>query len=228
MKIWWNWNLPGYLYPAENCDFQNCIYVPNHFISGSLSCCQSLYIKQRLQNLIKRNIITIYFNFPNHKTKTTTTKTKEHETGVVVVSCWVSFEMPNRSNMLRRLWAEGGGMTAGQRGWRTDVFVSSVIWKAKLDKYASRGGAGHVEGNPLIRNNYHMASYLLYCYYFADISSGSSADWTYGKAGIKFSYGVELRDTGKFGFLLPEDQILPSGKETLQALIALSNYVYPL
>ena len=61
--------------------------------------------------------------------------------------------------------------------------------------------------------------------FLTDISSGSSADWTYGKAGIKFSYGVELRDKGKYGFLLPEDQILPSGKETLQALIALAKYI---
>lgn len=103
--------------------------------------------------------------------------------------------------------------------------------KGKLNQIRPGRGRGckrGVLGSPLIMNNYHRVSYPLYYYYFADISSGSSADWTYGKAGIKFSYGVELRDTGKFGFLLPEDQILPSGKETLQALIALSNYVYPL
>jgi Zinc carboxypeptidase len=29
------------------------------------------------------------------------------------------------------------------------------------------------------------------------VSSGSSADWTYGAANVTFSYGVELRDTGK-------------------------------
>jgi hypothetical protein len=29
---------------------------------------------------------------------------------------------------------------------------------------------------------------------------------------------VELRDRGQHGFLLPPDQILPSGKETLAAL----------
>lgn len=57
------------------------------------------------------------------------------------------------------------------------------------------------------------------------VASGSSADWTYGKLGVKYSYGVELRDTGKYGFLLPDDQILPSGHETLQALIALAEYV---
>ncbi|XP_062579516.1 carboxypeptidase B-like [Saccostrea cucullata] len=57
------------------------------------------------------------------------------------------------------------------------------------------------------------------------VASGSSADWTYGAAKIKYSYGVELRDTGKYGFLLPPEEIIPSGKETLEALIALANYV---
>ncbi|KAK3085587.1 hypothetical protein FSP39_005738 [Pinctada imbricata] len=58
------------------------------------------------------------------------------------------------------------------------------------------------------------------------VASGSSADWTYGEAKVKYSYGVELRDTGKHGFILPPEQIIPSGEETLAALIALANYVY--
>lgn len=62
--------------------------------------------------------------------------------------------------------------------------------------------------------------------FILDIASGSSADWTYGAEKIKYSYGVELRDTGKYGFLLPADQILPSGKETLEALKALCTYVF--
>lgn len=37
-------------------------------------------------------------------------------------------------------------------------------------------------------------------------ASGSSADYTYGVCGIVFSYGVELRDTGEFGFLLPPEE----------------------
>jgi len=49
-------------------------------------------------------------------------------------------------------------------------------------------------------------------------ASGSSADYTYGVADILYSYGVELRDTGTFGFLLPADQILPSGVETYAAV----------
>ena len=35
------------------------------------------------------------------------------------------------------------------------------------------------------------------------VASGASDDWAKGEAGIKYSYTVELPDTGKFGFLLP-------------------------
>ena len=31
--------------------------------------------------------------------------------------------------------------------------------------------------------------------------------------GIKYAYSVELRDTGRYGFLLPADQIIPNGEE---------------
>lgn len=61
---------------------------------------------------------------------------------------------------------------------------------------------------------------------FPDVSSGDSTDWAYGKLGVEFSYAVELRDTGEYGFLLPEDQILPTGKETLEAIRVLANYVH--
>jgi len=53
-------------------------------------------------------------------------------------------------------------------------------------------------------------------------ASGSSADYVYGTCGAIYSYGVELRDTGKDGFLLPADQITPSGEETWAAVKALA------
>jgi len=49
-------------------------------------------------------------------------------------------------------------------------------------------------------------------------ASGSSADYTYGVCNILYSYGVELRDTGRFGFVLPPAQIEPSGQETYAAV----------
>mmetsp|Transcript_12760 Transcript_12760/g.25998 ORF Transcript_12760/g.25998 Transcript_12760/m.25998 type:complete len:109 (-) Transcript_12760:38-364(-) len=59
-------------------------------------------------------------------------------------------------------------------------------------------------------------------------ASGSSADWTYGECGILYSFGAELRDTGKYGFILPEDQILDSGEETLAGVKVLAQAVKAL
>jgi murein tripeptide amidase MpaA len=56
-------------------------------------------------------------------------------------------------------------------------------------------------------------------------ASGSSADYTYGVCGIIYSYGVELRDTGTFGFLLPADQIIPQGEEIYAAVLAMGDYI---
>jgi len=45
------------------------------------------------------------------------------------------------------------------------------------------------------------------------VASGGSLDWTLGELGIPYSYAMELRDTGAYGFLLPPDQIIPTGEE---------------
>ncbi len=50
------------------------------------------------------------------------------------------------------------------------------------------------------------------------MASGSSVDWTYDAAKMVWSYAVELRDQGQYGFLLPPDQIIPSGLETFEAI----------
>ena len=57
------------------------------------------------------------------------------------------------------------------------------------------------------------------------IASGNTVDWTYGTANVTYSYAIELRDTGEYGFLLPEDQIIPSGQETLAGELALLKYI---
>lgn len=50
------------------------------------------------------------------------------------------------------------------------------------------------------------------------VASGSSVDFTYGSLNVKWSYAYELRDQGRYGFLLPADQIIPSGIETFESL----------
>jgi hypothetical protein len=38
-------------------------------------------------------------------------------------------------------------------------------------------------------------------------AAGSSVDWAYEDAGIKYSFALEVRDDGKWGFLLPQVQL---------------------
>ena len=52
------------------------------------------------------------------------------------------------------------------------------------------------------------------CYLNTDTSSGTSRDWAFGAANIPYVYTIELRDQGGWGFLLPPEQILPTGRET--------------
>ncbi|XP_033102551.1 carboxypeptidase B-like [Anneissia japonica] len=56
-------------------------------------------------------------------------------------------------------------------------------------------------------------------------ASGSSIDWAYGKLGIKYSYAVELRDTGLYGFTLPDRYIEPTAIETFEAVKVIAKHV---
>nr|XP_006822141.1 PREDICTED: carboxypeptidase A4-like [Saccoglossus kowalevskii] len=81
----------------------------------------------------------------------------------------------------------------------------NIIGKAFVDALASVHNTTY---------QYGTITELLY------VASGSSVDWAYGSAGIKYSHATELRDTGEYGFLLPEDQILPTAQETYEGMLA--------
>lgn len=46
-------------------------------------------------------------------------------------------------------------------------------------------------------------------------------DWVKGIYHTPIVFTYELRDRGKHGFLLPADQIIPSGIETLDSLMTI-------
>uniref|UniRef100_A0A182WW69 Peptidase M14 domain-containing protein n=1 Tax=Anopheles quadriannulatus TaxID=34691 RepID=A0A182WW69_ANOQN len=46
-------------------------------------------------------------------------------------------------------------------------------------------------------------------------AAGGSDDWARGALNIKYAYTVELRDTGRYGFVLPANQIKPTGDEAV-------------
>lgn len=53
-------------------------------------------------------------------------------------------------------------------------------------------------------------------------ASGGSDDWAKGTMKMKYAYTIELRDSGRYGFVLPASYIQPSGKEALAALKAIA------
>ena len=55
------------------------------------------------------------------------------------------------------------------------------------------------------------------------MAAGGSSDWAYDGAGIDYAFAMELRDTGNYGFLLPKEQIIPTGEETFAGLVAAIN-----
>ncbi|XP_072767309.1 LOW QUALITY PROTEIN: carboxypeptidase B [Anoplolepis gracilipes] len=49
-------------------------------------------------------------------------------------------------------------------------------------------------------------------------ASGGSDDWAKALLKLKYTYTIELRDTGKYGFILPARYIIPTAKEALAAV----------
>ncbi|KAH9361927.1 hypothetical protein HPB48_003664 [Haemaphysalis longicornis] len=56
-------------------------------------------------------------------------------------------------------------------------------------------------------------------------AAGSSSDWVYDGAKIKYSIAVELRDKGRYGFLLPNFLIVPTADEASEGYKAFAKFV---
>lgn len=56
-------------------------------------------------------------------------------------------------------------------------------------------------------------------------AAGASDDWAKGAARIKYTYTIELRDRGSFGFILPVQYILPTAREALAAVKTLASEI---
>ena len=57
------------------------------------------------------------------------------------------------------------------------------------------------------------------------IASGNAVDFAKGELGVPYVYTIELRDTGSYGFLLPPDQIIPTGEEIVAFHVVVAQQV---
>ena len=57
-----------------------------------------------------------------------------------------------------------------------------------------------------------------------DAFSGGSPDWVRGVLRIKHAYSVELRDLGRYGFLLPPSYITPTGRELMAGIMVIAQH----
>lgn len=57
-------------------------------------------------------------------------------------------------------------------------------------------------------------------------AAGGSDDWAKGTMKIKYAYTIELRDNGRYGFVLPASYIQPTAKEALAAVRAIAEAAY--
>lgn len=56
-------------------------------------------------------------------------------------------------------------------------------------------------------------------------SGGSALDFIYQEMQVKYAFQIKLRDTGSYGFLLPKENIVPTGLETFSAVLGFGRWL---
>ncbi|KAF1925718.1 uncharacterized protein M421DRAFT_236509 [Didymella exigua CBS 183.55] len=100
-----------------------------------------------------------------------------------------------------------------------------AIGLAKAIRISRKGHAYKVtsacEGNVLVSSDKKHRAILPRI----ESSGGSALDWFYHELKVKYSYQIKLRDTGSYGFLLPKENIAPTGDEMLDAVLYFGRFM---
>jgi len=100
---------------------------------------------------------------------------------------------------------------------------------AKAIRISRKGQAYKVssacEGNVAVTKNPKDGSEERVLLPRIESGGGSALDWFYHELSVKHAYQIKLRDTGSYGFLLPKENIVPTGTEVLDAVLYLGRYM---
>lgn len=77
---------------------------------------------------------------------------------------------------------------------------------------ACEGNVGFTSSSSSSKKKHHLRPAV-------EPSGGSALDFFYRTIGVRYAYQIKLRDRGTYGFLLPRENILPTGKEVLNAVL---------
>ncbi|XP_048760855.1 carboxypeptidase B-like [Ostrea edulis] len=119
-----------------------------------------------------------------------------------------TFILSNKQNMIAYLTYHSYGQMWLYPWGYTSAFPQD--WR-ELEAAAKAGTSALAQ---LYGSNYIVGSSTNVLY----SAAGGSDDWAKGSAGVKYSYTIELRDTGKHGFVLPVDEIEPNCRESWRGL----------
>jgi carboxypeptidase A2 len=108
------------------------------------------------------------------------------------------------SQLVMSPWGYRSGYPSGEDGQKFDYLDTAMA-------QAIRNVHGQYYGSGPVYNTIYPAA-------------GIANDWTYGDRRI-FGFAIELRDTGRYGFLLPPDQIIPTSQENFAAISLLAQWV---
>lgn len=98
-----------------------------------------------------------------------------------------------------------------------------ILWPYGYDSTEPEGPAGEIhrnlgEGIAEAIQSINGRSFAPQPAHDLYLASGTSLDWAWDDAGV-YAFTYELRDTGEFGFILPPEQIIPSGEEILESFL---------
>lgn len=101
------------------------------------------------------------------------------------------------------------------------IRLSNAGAKALAELYGTKYTAGNAQTVLCKSLMISLKEKLNKSHVFVDTTSGGSRDWAKGHHNVPFSFTYEMRDTGRYGFILPAEQILPNAKEVLHSVIAM-------